>query len=332
MGINRQYFDPLLDEINNMKNQLNNPKKKLLKIAQEINITKKISNKYWAGLRKKSKDAYEELRNIFTRWSKKNVTKFYNKELQQEIKRIKNIKFKLSKEIKYRQFKNSHRIKQSIEGIQNEIIGDYIISVDAGEKKLNRLMGLTQQINITEDQINKAITEGFAKEKSILGAKEKLKNEMIKDALDEKFITVINKNGKLMNFKIDSYAELVARTKMIEVQSTGTVNLALNYDSDLVQVSSHNTISPQCLPFEGKVFSISGKSKLFPPASDIPPYHPNCLHTLTVYFAEAQSEKELQKISDFSLGKTDIHPTRKSHIPISKIEERLKNEELSRMR
>jgi hypothetical protein len=35
-----------------------------------------------------------------------------------------------------------------------------------------------------------------------------------------------------------------------------------------------------CIPFEGNIYSVSGKHPVFPPMTDVPPFHPNCLHLM----------------------------------------------------
>lgn len=94
------------------------------------------------------------------------------------------------------------------------------------------------------------------------------------------------KDGKevIRHFTPDYYAELVARTRFHEVQSLATLDVADNVGSDLVVVSNHNTTTPQCMEHEGVVYSISGNDPDFPPLTDSPPFHPNCLHTLHVTF------------------------------------------------
>ena len=55
---------------------------------------------------------------------------------------------------------------------------------------------------------------------------------------------------------------------------------AYNYGTDLVEVSSHNTATKICIPFEGNIYSVSGKHPVFPPMTDVPPFHVSCLHLM----------------------------------------------------
>jgi hypothetical protein len=187
-----------------------------------------------------------------------------------------------------------------------------------GEKLILRLARITQQVNIAEDQIAKSIEAGFIESGSIQGSLKRLQKDLMTKALDGKYITVIDKNGDPISYKIKSYSELVARTKLQETSTDAVLNTAAATGSDLVQVSSHNTKSEICIPFEGKIFSISGNNKDFPKLYEASPFHPNCQHTMTVVFEEGlEADGTYDKYSDFSKGITEQHPTRKSWIPPS---------------
>jgi hypothetical protein len=297
--------------------RLDRAEKKLTDIANIIATTKETTKTFWNSLSRQSREAYEEARIVYADWNKSEIPYFYRENIRKQIKRIKALKFEPTNNVKYTTFINKRVNKRTVKDILEDSLTSFLDGTVRGEKKLNRLMGLTQQLNIAEKKLNITIAEGLAEKGTVRGAKLKLRNELLKDALDKEFITIINKNGKPINYKIDTYAEMVARTKITQAQSDGTVNLAKAYDSDLVQVSSHNTETAFDAQFEGKVFSLSGKDKDFPKAGFLPPFHPNCIHTLSIYFKEAHSNSENKAISDFSLNKTEIHPTRKSQIPIS---------------
>jgi hypothetical protein len=165
---------------------------------------------------------------------------------------------------------------------------------------MNRAISQTQQILLSEKQINNIVFDSFQKtgttgggpinlgyQQDTRGAKVNLQKAFLeKTKNQEGYITVINKNGKPMKFSISDYADMVATTKIREAQTQGTVNLALQYGSDLVQVSSHNTETEFDAQFEGKVFSLSGNDPDFPEATYLPPFHPRCKHSITVIFRE----------------------------------------------
>lgn len=315
------------ERVNILKNKLRRVSGRINDKITIIATTKKTANAFWVGIQRDLRKDYEVLRFIYRDWNTANLPLVYNEAIRKQIGKIKQLNIKPNKTIKYRTFMNANVNTQSISAILQESLSVMNIGVNSGEKYLSRLGRLTQQINIGEGQLNKFIEEGFTEgvthkgkfyQGSMPASKYKLQQEMMKKALDGKYIVVMDKNGKEIFYKPDTYSEMVARTKMIESRSIATVNTTLGMGEDLVQVSSHNTTTPQCMVFEGKIYSISGTDKAFPPLADEPPFHPCCQHSLTTIIRDVLEDRGIQKYSDFSRGVTDIHPTRKSHVPVSK--------------
>ena len=99
---------------------------------------------------------------------------------------------------------------------------------------------------------------------------------------DDEFIEI---NGRM--YRMNKYAELVARTSLMEAYAAATKDLCSQYENDLVVISSHGTICEECIPFEGNIYSISGTSQTYPMLEDAPPYHPNCQHSMLPTSVEA---------------------------------------------
>lgn len=97
------------------------------------------------------------------------------------------------------------------------------------------------------------------------------------------FIAVRLANGKIRNYNLKAYAELVARTRMRQAQTDATKELCKQFENDLVIYSTHDDPCPDCLPYEGQIFSISGHDPEYPElTSDIePPTHVNCEHGIS---------------------------------------------------
>jgi len=112
-------------------------------------------------------------------------------------------------------------------------------------------------------------------------------------------------------YKMNNYAELVGRTTMRDAQTAATLDLCHQYENDLVQVSSHGTVCEICAQYEGKVYSISGKTLGYPILDAKTPFHPNCEHSLLPTSPEAiaeekgalePSEKELSILKSMTKG------------------------------
>jgi len=115
------------------------------------------------------------------------------------------------------------------------------------------------------------------------------RNMLAKRLIDEKGTHLLMKNGKKMN--MTAYAELVARSSTREATNRGTINQLVESDRDLVKMSNHSSSCPICAPLEGRVYSISGKDKRFPPLDRAytgthANIHPNCRHVLTPYIEQ----------------------------------------------
>ena len=93
---------------------------------------------------------------------------------------------------------------------------------------------------------------------------------------DAKFITI---NGR--NYNMRKYADGVAKTRLRVVQTEAVLNSCKEYENDLVQVSDHGTTTPICLPYEGNVYSLSGKSSTYPYLDAYTPFHFRCQHSIS---------------------------------------------------
>lgn len=98
---------------------------------------------------------------------------------------------------------------------------------------------------------------------------------------------LININGKM--WRMNKYSKMVARTTLRTAQSKATEDLCQQYDNDLVEISDHGTDCEICQPYEGRVFSINGKTPGYEILDEFPPWHPNCQHSATPTSEEAIS-------------------------------------------
>lgn len=120
-----------------------------------------------------------------------------------------------------------------------------------------------------------AITQKYSQGETVKETKKNLINILI----DEGIGGIRTKNGSVIN--IASYAELVARSTTREASNQAAINQLTYLERDLVQMSTHNNPCKICAIFQGRVYSISGKSKIYPPLSvafrnGYSNVHPNC--------------------------------------------------------
>lgn len=120
-------------------------------------------------------------------------------------------------------------------------------------------------------------------------------------------------------WSLHTYCTMVSRStaRQAEVLSV----LTEDPEHDLYQISAHGTTCGLCAPYEGRVYSRSGKDPDFPPLAaafgKIDPngpddltnswlnIHPNCLHMLHRWTPAGRTPEEIEKIKRFSNPKTN---------------------------
>jgi hypothetical protein len=178
--------------------------------------------------------------------------------------------------------------KKAIEALVDDVSIQLLSSNTTIKAGISRLIRETQQKVLEDTEISKTIAAGITE-----GAtREEVSNKLLTSFQNEigqgNFIKVGSKQ-----YDPADYAELVARTRTREATTLGTINTALQYGVDLVQVSEHEDIDgiDICNEFEGKIFSLSGTSKIYPELTQRPPFHPNCRHVLTPITAEGAAKR-----------------------------------------
>ena len=301
-----------------LSRQLSQVDKNLDKIVSRIATADNTSNAFWVAIQNDITKEYDKAKAIASEWIALDIPKTYRQDAAEQLAKIKAKKIPGLRDVTFSQFANTDLSKQSIQSLIDQTVITFATRLEAGKMTMIQLSRLTQQILIDEKLLTRNIASGFIEGGSVNAAKKKLQNELLKNALGEKYVTVIDRNGKITYWNIKKYAEMVARTKLQETSTQAVVNTTMAVGGDLVQVSSHNTQTAFDAQFEGKIYSLSGNSKQFPVATILPPFHPNCIHSITTVFAETLAiDGTLDKYVDFSNGKSEIHPTRKSHTPVS---------------
>lgn len=133
------------------------------------------------------------------------------------------------------------------------------------------------------------------------------------------------------NWSLHTYCTMVSRTTSRQAEVLAV--LTADPEHDLYKISSHNTACKICAPYEGRVYSKSGKDTDFPPlalafgkidkngpddlTNSYLNIHPNCLHVLMPWTAAGRSEKEIEEIkrkSSFKTNPPDIDPRTQKQI------------------
>jgi hypothetical protein len=88
----------------------------------------------------------------------------------------------------------------------------------------------------------------------------------------------VDKAGR--RWKLSTYSDMVIRTISGEANNRAVANAVLGRGLDLVRVDKHKHPTDICTPFDGKVFSLTGRVPGYPVLTVFPPFHPNCKHTI----------------------------------------------------
>ncbi|GAF85061.1 unnamed protein product, partial [marine sediment metagenome] len=244
------------------------------------------TNAYWNAMRVQINQVYRDMDKAFAGWIKKELPLRYRQSLrniQARIETTKGIANTAQKSITG--MVKSTGTNQIVTGLVADANITYKQALLAGKNNVERFTRATQQVLVNERLVDATVAEAFNLGNLRKGAQALqniIEGELLDGFAEHHFVQAGSRK-----FSPSYYAEMVTRTKFHDAQSIAALAQANNYDTDLVQVSSHNTKTPICLPFEAKIFSVSGKDKRFPPLTETSPYHPNCLHLMFPTFVES---------------------------------------------
>jgi len=285
--------------------------------TKDISLSKSMSNLYFARNNNYLNNRYDRILNVWSTYLLRNYKKIYLDErwkhiekAKKEITRFKNLRFE--KDI------NTDNVLSYVLGVINDVNN----AIENGKKErylTSRLIQLrNNQISqikafLDEDEIETIIQEA----QSYPDARNILIDRLLDYSEDGKTIVVDTRSGGERHYDVKYYANMVMRTAIREIQTQATLKAANEVGSDLVQYSIHNTDCKVCIPFEGKIYSVSGSNQMFPPLETTPPVHPNCLHSLSVVFIETLYRRGIDQYIDFSQGRSESPPFAKGWIPVA---------------
>lgn len=163
----------------------------------------------------------------------------------------------------------------AVQALAETMAGDLLNANGAIERQLKSVIRQTQQSVLQENEINRKLATGIIQGKTRKEISKEIASRLREELGDGKYLII---KGRRYDPKY--YAELVTRTRTREAVTEGSINQAIQNGFDLMQVTVHSNPCPRCLPFQGRIFSLSGRSTTFPRLTDRPPYHPNCKHVI----------------------------------------------------
>lgn len=148
---------------------------------------------------------------------------------------------------------------------------------------------------VSADVLRGKSTAGINGTQSLQQAVTKGLREKLGNAADT---AIVDAAGR--RWKLKTYTEMLARTKMMEAHKEATVNEALSEDVQYAVISRHRA-SDACAKWEGKVVALTWDAPgNYPILSELPRneiFHPNCKHLVTPVRRPDRLPDDLQELN-----------------------------------
>lgn len=161
---------------------------------------------------------------------------------------------------------------------------------------------ILRYVDSARDEALRAVGLASSGEKIAAGATTvQMRQIMVKKLQDEGFMTVQYGSGaRAFQVPLDTYAMLCARSTTREAGNLARENQLTANGYDLVQITEHYPTCDICAQFQGRVYSITGNDKRFPPlsrafSSGYHNIHPNCRHVAVPFVESLQTPEEMQQ-------------------------------------
>jgi hypothetical protein len=103
-------------------------------------------------------------------------------------------------------------------------------------------------------------------------ASETMRKELIRNGVT----SFVDRSGR--RWGLEQYSAMATRTVTIEAQNVATRLVLVERGFDVVELNLVANPCTDCLPFNGKEFSLTGRASDLPVLRNPPPFHGNCRH------------------------------------------------------
>lgn len=156
---------------------------------------------------------------------------------------------------------------------RNEALNDF---------QQSRIPVLRSSMDVIRDLVILSSDEAYINADSL--TRRQLSEEIMRPFANRGVTGIRYSDGRVM--RLESYAEMVARTQTGNAARQANFNRIQEYGGDLVLISQHYPTSDLCAPYQGRVFSISGTDGNYPSLQSAISgglYHVNCKHSQSGY-------------------------------------------------
>lgn len=218
----------------------------------------------------------EESGQDVTKWLEKEMPEYYKTGADHAVKQLDNIGAEVAVS---EGFNKVH--KETITALIDDSSRAFGESLSGVGRSANMILGKATREILTQEMA-KGLTAGEALRT--------VKNQIVGMIEETGIGALVDKSGK--TWQLDTYAEMLFRTKAVEARNRGLVNRVAENDYDLVQVSQHGGACDACEAWEGKILSVTGKTKGYETVADAEAdglFHPNCRHAINVIIPKLAS-------------------------------------------
>ncbi|GAK00915.1 phage minor capsid protein [Geomicrobium sp. JCM 19055] len=277
--------------------------------------------------------SYKQVQDEVNKLSElRNRTPTQNQLLQQEQAKLRQISFIFSDLSRQSAGEVDDIIYKAFgDGQRNTIlsVSEYSNLVDATEEvsnsvlareRIEKLMTDTQRdllkgTNNTEDSIKAFVSQTVStvmQDNALQSTGRRTLSKEIRDQLTQQQLQSGMRNMETAivdranrTWKLDTYVDMVVRTKMNTAYMDGLRTEMQERDIDLAIVSDHGAID-ECSYFEGMIISMRGETRGYPTYDELRQsnliWHPNCRHSVTPVTSEDVLPDSLRRTSDSRLN------------------------------
>ena len=178
--------------------------------------------------------------------------------------------------------------KEAVSAINDDTILDLKAAIRTAKE--NAILSIDNTLAEVKEDIKNGVISGETR---------KIVSQRVASAFAKKGLTsFVTKDGK--NLPLDFYARTVVKTKTRQAHTTGAVNRYIENDVHLVKIDEHHPTCHVCARYQGLVVSLTGNQDGFPNVKEVPlpPYHPNCEHTIRPFVIEFKNQEEIRAERD----------------------------------
>jgi len=278
-------IDLTVGNIDNLVNFYKEGYLELLKIVQTNNLLGK-SNVQKLSLMAQVDKILLELDEGTKVWIGANIPEMYR---QGSVDMVNELN-KLKGEVKITDFNSLHQ--DAVRVIADESYLGFAEALKTVKRDIVSIFGL-----VTKQEIVGELATGIISGKTLPQVQKDIQAVL----KDHGVVSLIDKGGK--TWQLDTYSEMLARTKMVEAYRVGGELRLIENGYDLVQITVHGA-ADDCRLVEGKVYSLTGQTPGYPNLDEIMNmsnhiFRPNCRHRTIPYISELEKNPdEFRRLSN----------------------------------